>query len=51
MTSEKTDNAREQAQAQYDSVREMIAALECDYDRLEALAPPSATRRNVWRAL
>lgn len=35
---DKTDNqALEQANAQMASVREMVAALECDYDRLEEL--------------
>ena len=32
-----TNRAEEQAKAQYESVREMVAALECDYDRLEEL--------------
>lgn len=32
-----TDNARNQAAAQLASVRAMVAALECDYDRLEEL--------------
>lgn len=31
------DHARRQAAAQYDSIREMVAALECDYDRLDEL--------------
>jgi hypothetical protein len=37
MTSEKNSRAEEQAKAQYDSVCEMVAALECDYNRLEEL--------------
>jgi hypothetical protein len=32
-----TDNARLQAQAQLDSIKEMVAAYNCDYDRLEEL--------------
>ena len=31
------DHAREQAAAQYESIQEMLAAVEVDYDRLEAL--------------
>lgn len=34
---EKTRNAREQAAAQYASIAEMVAALECDYDHLDEL--------------
>jgi hypothetical protein len=37
MTTDKTNHAEEEAKAQYESVREMIAALNCDYDRLEEL--------------
>jgi len=36
MNTEK-DNAKEQAQAQLNSIRAMVAALEVDYDRLEEL--------------
>ena len=32
-----TDNARNQAQAQLDSIKEMMAAYNCDYDRLTEL--------------
>lgn len=32
-----SDNARDQAKAQLSSVRAMVAALNCDYDRLEEL--------------
>jgi hypothetical protein len=31
------ERAKEQAKAQYESIAEMVAALQCDYDRLEEL--------------
>lgn len=31
------DNARNQAIAQWDGIRDMVAAMECDYDQLQAL--------------
>lgn len=34
---DKNENARQQAMAQMASIREMVAALECDYERLEEL--------------
>jgi hypothetical protein len=34
---DKLENARRQGQAQFDSIREMVVALECDYARLEEL--------------
>jgi len=48
MTNEtdKLENARRQGQAQFDSIREMVAALECDYDRLEELR--DARESLVW---
>ena len=33
----KEDRAADQARAQFESIRELVAALECDYDRLEEL--------------
>jgi hypothetical protein len=35
--SDKDARAQEQAKAQYDSIREMVATLECNYERLEEL--------------
>jgi DNA repair exonuclease SbcCD ATPase subunit len=37
MSETKEDRAAAQAQAQFDSIRDLVAALECDYDRLEEL--------------
>ena len=37
MTVETTDTAQDQARAQYESIVQMIAAVECDYERLEEL--------------
>lgn len=43
-----TDNARQQAKAQFESVAEMIAALNVDFDRLEELREDAAA--NAWTA-
>lgn len=43
---EKTKSAREQAEAQARSISEMVAALECDYDRLQELRE----ERKPWTA-
>ena len=37
MKSDATNNAEAQAWAQYESIAAMVAALDCDYDRLEEL--------------
>lgn len=37
MTNRTEDRAKEQAAAQYSSIVDMLAAVECDYDRLEEL--------------
>lgn len=41
-----TNHAKEQARAQYESIAQMVAALECDYDRLEELRD----ERSDWLA-
>jgi len=55
-----TDHAKDQAMAQCASIREMVAALECDYDRLDELrndrdcyvqtvdAPPDLDTPEQW---
>ena len=42
-----TDNAKHQAQTQMDSILEMVAALNVDYDRLEELRDARANQRSV----
>lgn len=46
MTTEKDDHGESQAKAQYESICEMVAALECDYDRLEDLRQESKDFEN-----
>lgn len=48
MTDKTENKALEQANAQMASVREMVAALECDYDRLEELREAKAEQ--AWAA-
>ncbi|MES2348477.1 MAG: hypothetical protein V4641_13020 [Pseudomonadota bacterium] len=42
-----TNHARNQAKAQAESIAEMVAALDCDYDRLEELRELEKTKRYV----
>lgn len=44
-TSDKYEGAEGQAQAQYESIVEMLAAVDCDYDRLEELRKLKNTKR------
>lgn len=45
-----TDNAEMQAQAQVASIVAMVAALECDYDRLEELRETAEENRTIVAA-
>lgn len=44
MTTKTENHAEEQAAAQYSSIVQMLAAVECDYDRLEELRDAKAER-------
>lgn len=46
---DETEHARNQAQAQMNSIREMVTALELDYDRLEELREQYATEPDGYR--
>ena len=50
MKSDATNNAEAQAWAQYESIAAMVAALDCDYDRLEELRESAKENRAIVAA-